>query len=100
MSAVNFYFFIFLMHVSVLSTTTLFEEIATTSKIHFIYKHVQTCVLSLSLSLSFSLSLFLSLTVLYEISLHCFRFLFQYWSSELIRCSTALFTGCMLIMYN
>ena len=42
----------------------------------------------------------LILTVLYKISIDCFGFLFQYWSYELIRCSTVLFTGCMLIMYN
>ena len=40
----------------------------------------------------------LSLTVLYKISIGCFRFLFQYWSYELIKCSTALFAGCILIM--
>ena len=41
----------------------------------------------------------LSLAVLHKISIYCFSFLFQYWSYELIRCSTVLFTGCMLIMY-
>ena len=38
--------------------------------------------------------------LLFFISIGCFRFLFQYWSYELIRCSTALVTGCMFIMCN
>ena len=39
-------------------------------------------------------------TVLYKISIDCFCFVFQYWLFELIRCSTDLFAGCMLIMCN
>ena len=55
---------------------------------------VVVCVFFLS-PLSFSL------TVLYKISIDCFfSLLFSNTGIELIRCSTALFTGSMLIMYN
>ena len=40
--------------------------------------------------------------VLYKISIGAYFFLFLVSNTgvELIRCSAALFTGCMLIMYN
>ena len=44
--------------------------------------------------------LFFFSPLLFFISIECFSFLLQYWSYDLIRSSTALFTGCKLIMYN